>query len=66
VPLTRGNVPVNAADVVAKLVGTHFVKLHSLPFENGVVLAAHCRVHETTGANLDVFDLLKEFLREHG
>src|SRR5262245_62047720 len=63
--LTCGDVPVDSAHVIAILVGAHLVKFHSLALEYRVVLASHRGIHETAGANLDVFHFFEKFFGKH-
>ena len=62
----RRDVPINGADFVAGLVFAHLLKIHALPLENAVVLAAQGLGDQTGGAQLDLADFFKDFARDHG
>ena len=55
------DVPVDGAEVVARLVGAHLGELHPLPAEDRAVLAGEQRADEPAGAELDALDLLQDF-----
>src|SRR5688500_14666094 len=61
----RGDVPVDVAYVVTRLVLAYFRELDPLPLEDGVVFAAEQRVDPAARAQLDQADLL-EHLARHG
>ena len=59
----RGDVPVDRAHLVARLVFADLGELHPLPLEYRAVLAGEERVHEPAGSNLEQLDLPQDFRR---
>ena len=62
----RGDVPVDGAHLVARLVFAHLGELHSLPLEHRVVLAGEAGVHQAARAQLDALDLAQDLGRDAG
>ena len=62
----RADVPVDEANVIARLVLAHFAKRHPAAFEHGVVAAGELVVGEPRRVDLDLFEFLDELARDHG
>ena len=56
----RGDVPVDGADVVARLILADFVELHAPAAEHALVLAGEEVVDRAVGDDLDPSDLLED------
>jgi hypothetical protein len=56
----RGDVPVDGADLVARLVGPHFGEGHSAALEGRVIPAREGVLHGAARADLDAADLADE------
>ena len=59
-----GDVPVDRADVVARLVLAHLLELHAAPLEGALVLAGEDVGDQPLGADLDRLDLLEQLRRQ--
>ncbi len=62
----RRHVPINGADIVARLVFAHLLEVHALPLEDAMILPAERLGDQPRGAQLDLAYLLKDFARDHG
>ena len=65
-PEPRGDVPVDGADVVARLILAHLGELHPAAPERARVLARHDVPDEVAGGDLDPPDLAGNLVRRHG
>src|ERR1039458_5343374 len=62
----RGDIPVNRADLIARLVLAHLVEVHPLTLKDAMVLAGQRLANEAVGPNLNLPDLLENLARDHG
>ncbi len=60
---TRGHVPIDRANLVARLVFADVLKIHPAPFEDAVVIAREGRLDETLGLDLEGPDFLENLGR---
>ena len=60
-----GDIPVDAADVVAGGVGPDLVEVHAPPLEDRVVLAGEDILHQPRRAQLDSADVLEPLAGDH-
>ena len=58
-PESRGHVPVDRADFIARLILADLIEVHPAAFENAVVIAGKNRLHETFGLDFERADLLQ-------
>jgi hypothetical protein len=56
----RGDVPIDRADVVARVIRAHIREDQATTLEHGVVLTRELRVDETARCNLDLARLLEQ------
>jgi hypothetical protein len=56
VPERRGDVPVDRADVVARLIEPHLGELHAAALEDALVLSGEQIGHQVARADLDLAD----------
>jgi len=62
----RSDVPVDAPDIVTRLVFAHLIELHPPSLEDAFIFAGQDVVHHLGGVNLDIANLLGKFARNHG
>ena len=65
-PHAGRDIPVDAANLVARLVLAHFSELHPLPFEYRPILTGEERVHEAARAKLEELHLAHDVRRDGG
>src|SRR6266571_6758382 len=61
----RGDVPVDGADFVSRLVFADLLEVHSLALEDAVVLPREGFADEAVGAQLDLADFPEDFAGDH-
>src|SRR4051812_20714438 len=61
----RRDIPIDRPHFVAWLILAHLLEVHSLPFEDAVVLARHRFVHEPQRSQLNLPDFFENLLRDH-
>ncbi len=59
-PEPRGHVPIDRADLVARLIFAHFLEVHPASFEDAVVIAGEDGLDETLGLDLERADFLQD------
>src|SRR5687767_4503621 len=60
----RGDIPIDGAHIVPSLIFAHFFKVHSLAFEDTMVLTRQRIAHQSFGAQFDLANLLEDFARD--
>ena len=62
----RGDIPINAAHVVAGGIFAHLGELQAVPFEGAQIFASKGFVDQPVGADVQTTYLVVEFRRNHG
>ena len=66
VPHAGGNIPVDRAHLVAELVFTHLVKLHTTALEDTMVFPGKRVIDGFAGVDLEVADFFRQLFGNHG
>ena len=61
----RGNVPINRAHLIARLIFAHLFKIHPLAFEDAMVLPRQRLIHQTQRAQFDLTNFFEDFFGNH-
>ena len=66
VPKPRRHVPIDRADLIARLILAHVLEVHPASLEDAVVIAREDRLHEALGLDLERADFLQDLRAAFG